>query len=148
MEKNDSFFFYQYYVFTNYNMYKIRWGNFESHLRILLVWYHRHKKEVSCMIIHVICYQCNPTMLFQAIKKERKNNVIYLHKKWERVFLDLPLHDCTRKKSEELPFFVLLITSIFIVLIYRNLPYYNVISFVVNFFSHFLYAVSNAGFKN
>lgn len=60
-------------------------------------------KEVSCMIIHVICYQCNPTMLFSSNKKRKKKQGYLSTQKRGRDFLDLPLHDCTRKKSEELP---------------------------------------------
>lgn len=62
------------------------------------------------------------------------------------VFLDLPLHDCTRKKSEELPF--CFTNNIHIHSFDIPKPPLLPRNFICSKnFSHFLYAVSNAGFK-
>lgn len=90
-------------------------------------------KEVSCMIIHVICFQCNPTMLFSSNKKKKEKIRLFIYTKNGKGFSLTYLYMIALEKNLKNNHFVLLITSIFIVLIYRNLPYYHVISFVVNF---------------
>lgn len=62
------------------------------------------------------------------------------------VFLDLPLHDCTRKKSEELP--LCCTNNIHIHSFDIPKPPLLQRNFICSKnFSHFHYAVSNAGFK-